>query len=268
MLKHNHKVTLSGATPSWDFRLGNFAQITLSTNATISIANSNDMDSGILTIIGDGTHTIDLSGVNADNLEVLTGSDDRTIVAFVNDGGTIYWSLVAQMTAAPLALSDLLFATNTDLSNSSQIFTSPGGGSSFGNTGLDAKKLPAGISGRIWYKFVNTGSENCVLGFNTANAQTGYAGMEAGIFFGNGPTTIKHIDSGTPGGSYGSPTTNYFYGLYRDGATGAIKLQYSSDEVSWTDIATLTYNSTGDLYIVCDIGGSQTMSYPKGQNIA
>lgn len=261
----NRRDTLSGASPSWDFSTANFAVLPITASATVSVINSSDMDAGILRIIGNGTDSVILSGTSEDSLTILTGDGDITDVSFVNHGGSIYWQLVGRYTyAAPPAPATnwLTFTTATDLVETANEFTSPGGGTSFGNTGLDTAFFAAGQSGRIWHQYVDANSQACVLGFNTVNAQTGYAGMEAAVYFGTSDNLSK-IDGGSAVTLGAVITYGHYVGVYRDGATGVIKLQFSSDEVTWTDQATLTYNTTAALYIVTDIQGNRQLSFPK-----
>lgn len=261
----NVRDTLSGASPSWDFSTANFAMLNVTTTSTVSVINSSDMDAGILRIIGNGTDSVILSGTSEDSLTILTGDGDITDVSFVNHGGSIYWQLVGRYTyAAPPAPATnwLTFTTATDLVETANEFTSPGGGTSFGNTGLDTAFFAAGQSGRIWHQYVDANSQACVLGFNTVNAQTGYAGMEAAVYFGTSDNLSK-IDGGSAVTLGAVITYGHYVGVYRDGATGVIKLQFSSDEVIWTDQATLTYNTTAALYIVTDIQGNRQLSFPK-----
>ena len=267
----NARDTLTGASPSWDFSTANFAMLSVTTAATVSVTNSNDMDAGVLRIIGNGTDSVILSGTAEDSLTISTCDSCITDVAFLNHGGSIYWTLVgkyAHTTSGGSATEGYMtYTSTTDLTESSaHVFTSPGGGSSFGNLGLDTVSFAANQSGRIWHKYTGSTSQNCVFGFNTVNAQTGYAGMEAAVYFGTSNDWSK-VDGGTPSSVGGAVTPTIYVGLYRDGSTGAIKLQYSSDEVSWTDKATLTYNTTAQLYFVCDISGSATLDTPKWKKL-
>lgn len=158
-----------------------------------------------------------------------------------------------------VTLSSPFFVSTTNLNNSSNTWTAPGT-SEYGNTGLSDQTLGSGVTGRI---IMDGTSNNSVFGFNTANAQVGYAAMEAGFIIatdgtlyeveGGSLTSISNIS--TVGGSANK------YALYRNGATGAIKIQYSTDGGgSWLDYSggALSYTSTATLYIVCDIRANAT----------
>jgi hypothetical protein len=160
-------------------------------------------------------------------------------------------STAAAWTYAVLG-SAIVFSTvnNLQISSGSWSATS-GGASSYGNTGLSAQVLPSGNSGRI---YLDGTSHHGVLGFNATNALSGWSEFEAGLVIAYG--VIYKVDGGTLSSSLGSINTAYKYGIYRDGTTGTVKLQSSADGITWSDITTLTYSSTGTLYLACDISGS------------
>jgi hypothetical protein len=165
------------------------------------------------------------------------------------------------------------FDVNTDLVNTANVITSSATDEAFGHLGHDTLKLPSGVTGRLIMKEVGFGAgvaASGMLGFNTSAANVGYAAMPFGLQFLAGGNVAKIEGSGTfdTGTAY---INGNWYGLLRDGTTGAIKLQTSADNGgSWTDIATLTPTSTADLWPVCDIAGVSVnkIYYPQGSNLA
>lgn len=125
----------------------------------------------------------------------------------------------------------------------------------YGYTGLASKKLPAATTGRIFGVFqpgVNGQGNSSSLGFKVANTLGGNSALLAAI---NVDSTgkVATIRNGT----YNSTvlytlTGQTFLGIVRDGATGAMKLQRSSDALAWVDLFTFSEVSTADLFIGAD----------------
>lgn len=163
-------------------------------------------------------------------------------------------------------------AGTSSLTNTSQVFTPAAIDSGFNHTGVDAKKLPSGTTGRIWFKYVTSGDEFGILGFTTSSTLVSdYTTMIAGVYIDfAGGNTVKKITSGASATLSYTPTVGRYYGVYRDGSTGAFKVQESTDESTWSDIGTISSTSTADLFIQCSLFGESAakMSFPKGENIS
>ena len=172
-----------------------------------------------------------------------------------------------------VAAIDITFSSaSTSLTNTAKVFTPSSFNSSFGHEGLDTKKLPSGVTGRIWFKYVATGDADAILGFSTTYALRDYNLMLAGIYVGGaGGNPVGKSQGGA--GSNISPGVNgivgNYYGVYRDGSSGQIRFQTSTDGTTWTDLEISSATSTADLFIVCDLYGASStkLSFPKGINI-
>ncbi len=169
-------------------------------------------------------------------------------------------------TEVPFTTYDLTFLTNTNLVNTSQVFTTLGGG--FGNTGLETVYTLAGDkNGRVYMKFHDAASWQFALGLNAANAQSGYLNMEAGLYFG-GDNNLYKIDAtgGTFVASGTTITVGRWYAVLKIASN--YKLQYSTDEINWIDIGgfrrDMRYNDSAAVYIVCDgyAAGAAKMYHP------
>jgi hypothetical protein len=167
--------------------------------------------------------------------------------------------------------ANLLFnATGSaGLLNASQIFTPDTGDASWGaHLGLDPLHLPANTSGRVYFKKQASGDTGVVLGFNTSNAAANYDGMPAGIIDGT-TDQVQRVEGGGTAGSAIAGVAGKWYGIFRDGSTGACKTQISDDAITWTDLDTLSFTSTAILYVVCSLygAGSTKMTTPKGEGL-
>lgn len=138
----------------------------------------------------------------------------------------------------------------------------------YGYTGLASKKLPASTSGRVFGVFQGgaTGQGNSSsLGFKTANTLGGNASLLAAVNVGN-DGKVYTIRNGTYNGTVLYTLTGpTFLGIYRDGATGSIKLQRSSDSVTWVDLLTFPNTSTADLFIGADTYYNATSPTASGR---
>ena len=133
---------------------------------------------------------------------------------------------------------------------------------------IDNLYIAANTTGRIFCKFV-TGENNFLLGFNTTNSNQFYTDYEAALYI-DGSSVIKKWESGAFSGSYGTASNNIYYGIYRDGATGTIKLQSSTSASDWsgaTDPATLSYTTTSAIYLCATVRGEVTSKITNPQAI-
>jgi len=90
------KITLTdGATTTWDFSTGSFAEWTIGGNRTLSITNlpSGVVASGILKMIQNGTggYTPTLTG-NFGDVSYRIGAGDVNLLGFYWDGTSLFWS--------------------------------------------------------------------------------------------------------------------------------------------------------------------------------
>jgi hypothetical protein len=162
------------------------------------------------------------------------------------------------------------FFSTTDgtLFNTANVWTS-NGDASFGHLGLNSKKLAAGDDGRIYFRYTATDGGQTFLGFNTTNALTGFADMEIGLWLRTFEAIpyVAYVENGTfTNLTSETLTVGYYYGISRTGST--IKIQKSADAVTWTDLATSSFSSSADLFVVGDFYGQGKMYTPIGTNLS
>jgi hypothetical protein len=146
---------------------------------------------------------------------------------------------------------------------------------------LATLSLAAGAAGGIYRKYEpgasTDGSENreTFSGFNDANALVDYPAMKVSLRIHDasllehgswdGTTNIR-TDIG------GAATVGRWYGLFRrNGASGVWTLEESTDETTWTVLATLTYNNSGHMWPVWSFFGNASkgfLSQPKGLGLS
>jgi len=165
---------------------------------------------------------------------------------------------------------DLDLAENrSNLTKTGTVFTPTANNTTFDAYGQDALKIPSGQSGRFYSQYVTSGDNTYMLFVNTSSSFLPYANANSHGLYVNGSNQIQPLNSGTPGSSVGSVTAGSWYGIYRDIGAGNIRIQSSTDGVSWTDVATLSAYSSADLYlsIVIYSTSGKKVSNPKGQGV-
>lgn len=203
----------------------------------------------------------------------------------VGDGttaNTSAWSNVVSQTTGSSGAVDLAFTTPTNSSYSwtkttdanGDIYVASGAGTGITHTQKSPKSLPSTVTGRIWAKYAATdAASNAQLYFKdvaTVNEGTADYG-----------TSKWEMDFHQSGNLYFSRLGTFtllealvvgtYYGIYRDGSTGTIKIQKSTDAVTWTDVSGGTFSdtSTAQLYPFIDLDGTfpGKMYYPKGLGV-
>jgi len=162
-----------------------------------------------------------------------------------------------------------LAANRSNLTKTGTVFTPTANNTTFDAYGQDALKIPSGQSGRFYSQYVTSGDNTYMLFVNTSSSFLPYSNANSHGLYVNGSNQIQPLDSGTPGSSVGSVTAGSWYGIYRDIGAGNIRIQSSTDGVSWTDVATLSAYSSADLYlsIVIYSTSGKKVSNPKGQGV-
>ena len=187
----------------------------------------------------------------------------------VYDTTSVYYIAVQ---APPSPPADLTFTTRYEFTNSGTVMLQGSGAGqndgTLNHAAIDNLYIAANTTGRIFCKFV-TGENNFLLGFNTTNSNQFYTDYEAALYI-DGSSVIKKWESGAFSGSYGTASNNIYYGIYRDGATGTIKLQSSTSASDWsgaTDLATLSYTTTSAIYLCATVRGEVTSKITNPQAI-
>jgi len=162
-----------------------------------------------------------------------------------------------------------LAANRSNLTKTGTVFTPTANNTTFDAYGQDALKIPSGQSGRFYSQYVTSGDNTYMLFVNTSSSFLPYANANSHGLYVSGSNQIQPLNSGTPGSSVGSVTAGSWYGIYRDIGAGNIRIQSSTDGVSWTDVATLSAYSSADLYlsIVIYSTSGKKVSNPKGQGV-
>ncbi len=153
-------------------------------------------------------------------------------------------------------LIDVFFNHTTNITNTDTAwFATSGAG--YGQTGLSDTYLSANTNGRLIMDFASGSS---FLGFNSINAETGYAGMEAGIVIVG--SNLYKIDGGTLSGILAAVASPNKYCILRQGSIFKVQVSTNNGN-SWTDINTLTYTSSANMYIVTDISNIGILIEPQ-----
>jgi hypothetical protein len=165
--------------------------------------------------------------------------------------------------------SDAIF-TGGPITNTSQVYSPSDTNAGYGHFGYDAtQKLAAGVTGRVYAKIEAADGQNYWLGFKATSGASNFYNTLVSFQLLGATYTVKTWDNATFGPTVGTADVGKYLGVWRNGSTGQIKIQISDDAVTWTDLATATSTSTGDLYANVDIDYNNAYSskcyYPKLQ---
>jgi hypothetical protein len=159
-------------------------------------------------------------------------------------------------------ITSLLFPTNTLLLNTNNVWTSNGGGS-WGAFGLSDSKLSIGSNGWIQVQRLADSKES-MFGFSTTNTSKAYNGANgfniAGVWLKTNGTLSRMVSNVVTDLGVTLAIGEYVR-ISRVGTV--IKLQRSTDEITWTDIITYASTFTGDAYININIDSTGKLYYPK-----
>jgi hypothetical protein len=128
------------------------------------------------------------------------------------------------------------------------------------------QSLPAATTGRVWMQYKNTDGYSIVFGLKEAASQLGYVSLKAAVSV-HASGQVDPLADGTVIGSATTLPNDAYIGLYRNGTTGTVKVQYSVDLTTWTDVHTFAYTSTAQLYIGVDMGSTPRLYYPQGEGV-
>jgi hypothetical protein len=273
----NQQVSLTdAATVVWNFPDGNIGKVTLGGNRGLSITNAPALSCGLLLVYQDGTggRTLSLPGAVPGDWALSEDPGAVDMIGFYYDGTTFFWSVNGGTgTVPPVVLENLTFPTFTGtLTNTSGVWTTPVGATGWaGNHGLSGKKLAAGQDGYIQFEYAASDGQFAILGFNTTNADQGYADYECGIVITSGDLGVFNAGVGTFSIYTPTPAAGYLIRIIRTGSV--IKCQTSPDGSTWTDRHTFASTSTGNLYVNINIydgsaGTAGKMYNPKGYNLS
>ncbi len=158
----------------------------------------------------------------------------------------------------PPTWTDLTFTTNTDLLNTSGVWTATAS-NAWGQFGLDTKTLAGDGSYRVQY--AATDGNECIIGFNASNTSQDFTNYEYGVFISSGGVVFKVVN-GTPSTISYSLSIGDYVMLNRTGSTFTI--QTSPDGVTWTVRYTFAATSTATFYVNLDVYQTGKCYYPQG----
>lgn len=157
---------------------------------------------------------------------------------------------------------DLTFSTNTNLVNTTTVWTATGQ-MNWSQFGLDALTLTA--DGSIAMQYSATDGHECILGFDAANTSKDYTTYDYGVFLDDGGLLYR-IVNGTPTSLGVSISVGDWVRINRTGST--FKIQSSSDKSTWTDRYTFAATSSATHYVnlcIYDSAGVHGKCYhPQG----
>jgi len=173
--------------------------------------------------------------------------------------------------------SAIPFPTTTNAAQTvsgSAIWQANNGVSGQGHYGLSNLKLAAGQDGAIGFYVGGADAYDAIITFNAANSQIPFTSFNAGASVTNSGGALKlvyfdaaHTSSNpdlVPGGST-IPAATWVV-VRRTGST--LKMQTTTDGVTFTDVYTYYYSSTAELHVQFDVAGNPSkLYYPQGINL-
>ncbi len=154
------------------------------------------------------------------------------------------WPVIDTLEASVPMYVDLDYPTQTGLTESPSHVWSGNPANSWNNFGLSATNLPA--DGGYAVQYVATNGIMNITGFNLSNTSEGYPNYECGLFLSTGGTVLG-MELGVPTATLATLSIGDWARMHRVGSV--IKIQTSTDKVSWTDVHTFTFSSSATLYI-------------------
>jgi hypothetical protein len=230
--------------------------------------------------VNGSTRTVSAVNISGSNVKVTFGgspvviSDSVTLDYVVpgsnpiqdsagNDAAALTGVIVSNNVG--VTLTDIDFTSVTTLTESpSNVWNGTAASPSYANKGLATLFLDSADDGFIECQYVAVDAESAVFGLSSTNAQNPYTSIQAGMSIYAGD--IYKDDNGTVSNTGVTISTGSWLRLRVTGS--AIKIQKSTDHTSWTDVVTLGYTRTTDLYIVCNIDGLNKIYNPKGFNLS
>lgn len=260
-LQFNHKLIISGST--WDYSLGNFAEVTLTADRTIDVINTVDMSVGVMNIIqgGSGNYVLTLTGPKSNNWEILLPVDSRTEVTFQNDGGTLYWSMVAQYSPATTTTTTTTAAPTTTTSTTTTTTTTSAGLDSDAQAYITAEETAASID-------IDATNENAISALYTDLKAAGVytdiismaLGYGTGLVNGKSPGTKDLTTINTPTISAAGYTFDGTNDFLNTNVIEAIDFPAKEDET----IVMYVKNPTGACMYGGTDGANSTYFFPVG----
>ena len=188
-----------------------------------------------------------------DSANIITSLADTDLVV-VMVGGVAKRITKANLlgTSGPVTTALTLAAVRNNIANSGTAFSPVSANTAWTNNALDSQILPAGKTGIVFLKFL-TGDNNSMLGFlnvATLGGSDFYDKLLAAVWLN---TNLSNVQNGTPGSDIIAEVNATYYGIHRNGSTGAFKMVQSADKVTWTDVTGGALSSstanTADLHI-------------------
>ncbi len=212
------------------------------------------------------------TGATVTGLTASTSYDFR--VAAINAAGTGPYAQVLNITTAssgatvPQAIT--LTAQNSTMTGPVSEVYSGTGTTTDAAIGQVALKLPAGVTGWIQAQHPNTTDASFSLAFDATNGLTPIVSADFTAACATNGTFQSGENSVTTAISPGftlTGTSNSYMRLYRDGTTGVVTQESSTDGgATWTVRKTFTATSTADLYATIHTVGTRKVYLPRTVN--
>lgn len=158
---------------------------------------------------------------------------------------------------------DLSF-TGTGITNTGTVWTAATKDGTFNHLGVATVKLSSGQTGRVIMHMpsgVYTEFFFMLRTTQTTGTQVDAVSKVAFYFDQNG--FIQKYSNGASDGVQQQTSFPLYLAIYRDGASGVLKLQRSVDMVNWTDLYTYSTTYTGDLWPAFRLWGNATYGNVK-----
>lgn len=169
------------------------------------------------------------------------------------------WPTIDTLETPAPSWVDLDYPTQTGLTESPAHVWTGNPANAWNNFGLSGTNLPA--DGGYAVQYVATDGIMNIAGFNLSNTSEAYANYECGLFLSTGGTVLG-MELGTPTGTLATLSVGDWARMHRVGST--IKIQTSTDKISWSDVHTFTFSSSATLYLnlaVYNDGGTSGKCY-------
>jgi len=136
-------------------------------------------------------------------------------------------------------------------------------GSGWNQSGLADQYLPAGEDGMIRFKYnASPSGQYQSIGFKTSNSNGSYTTMTYGAMI--NPAALYPVIAGSLGTPVYTASVGDYIVIRRTGIT--VKIQTTTDNITYTDRYTFAASSSSDLYIVFNVLDGSTGYFPKCYN--
>jgi len=237
---------LSGT--NWDANDQPKVTKTISANTAITFSNYTSGRGYLLYVTQSGSsNTISINGS-----DVVINDTGSTLIGIMVIGSSLAISTNIDGAGAP-AVNWLLPTFNATNFSESPAGTFSGPSTSWGNYGLQNAKINAGQSVRWIAQYSSSANFNAALAFMKTLTGPSVPNLDFGITIPGSTVHFTEFHQGVGSGgnlvAISALAVDEWYGIFRDGVTGAVKLQRSTDKTTWLTVYTFAEAYTGDIYL-------------------